>query len=114
MSSKKPYLPNNWEGIKEIPEEYFPSPTFEEVMDKFMHWELPTSVACIIRATDRKTKRITEHRYLKNHAAQAKFNQLLNKGGSDLLVMEQEDIHYVFEATGKPGFYGEHGPGDLL
>ena len=114
MTRKKPYLPNNWEEIKEIPEEFFPSPTFEEVMEWKLDWQLPASVACIIRATDRKTKRITEHRYLKNHAAQKKFNQLRNKGGSDLLVMSQHTIYCDFEVTGEPGAYGDHGPGDVL
>jgi hypothetical protein len=54
MSGKrKPYFDNNWQEYKDAPDDMFHTHTFEEVMSwKVGGWELPSSVCCVIRATD--------------------------------------------------------------
>ena len=52
MTSKKPYLPNNWKKYKDAPEEAFKSLSWEEFHDwRVCSWELPESVCCVIRVT---------------------------------------------------------------
>jgi len=90
---KKPDFPNNWKWFKEAPDEAFPTPSFEEVQQRTLLWDLPESVCCVIRATDPDTKRITEHVYLKASAAESRIQKLLDKEGAEVLVMEHEDIY---------------------
>lgn len=106
--SKKPYLPNNWEYLNQLPSEAFPTPTFEEVMDMSLFWELPSSVKCVIRIMDKKTRKISESSYIKHHAAQAKVNKLMRSNAEiDVLIMEHGEIQHIFSASGDgPGNYG--------
>ena len=81
MSKKKPYFPNNWKKLKDVPEELFENIDFEDFMDwKITEWELPASVACIIRVTNRKTGKIKEHVYSKPKAAINFINKLMTEG----------------------------------
>ena len=95
--SKKQEFPNNWEMFNQAPEEFFPTPTYEEVINRFLHWELPSSVNCVMRITDKRTKKITETAYIRHHAAQARLDKLIASNTDlDVLIMEQEDIHHLF------------------
>ena len=80
--------------FKEAPDEAFPTPTYDEVLEKFLDWDMPESVCCVIRSTDPTTKRITEHVYQKAHAAESRIKKLLNQEGADVLVMQHEDINH--------------------
>ena len=106
--SKKPYLPNNWEYLNLLPAEAFPTPTFSEVMDRSLFWELPSSVTCVIRIMDKKTRKINETSYIKFHAAQAKIDKLMSSTDEiDVLIMEHGEIQHLFSATGDgPGDHG--------
>lgn len=99
---------------KHAPDEAFPTPTFKEVMDKFLDWDLPESVCCIIRVTDTTTNKVKEHVYQKQYAADNRIKSLLDTSGVELLVMEHSDVHYIREIRGEDvdyfGGYGEHEP----
>tara|TARA_R100000781_G_scaffold100343_1_gene63850 strand:+ start:153 stop:476 length:324 start_codon:yes stop_codon:yes gene_type:complete len=81
MAKKKPYYPNNWKKIKNVPAEYFDSLSFEEFMDwRGDNWEIPSSVACIIREENSVTGLITEYTYSKPSAARKRVNQIMDAG----------------------------------
>ena len=64
MSKKKKDFPNNWEAISEAPAEFFDPLPFDDFMSwKIGGWEIPSSIACIIRATHLNTKKVTEYVY---------------------------------------------------
>lgn len=97
MSGKKGYFPNNWQEFKDADESDFIPHTFEEVMSwKVGGWELPSSVCCIIRATNLKTKKVKEYVYQKHHAAQAKVNELINTPDIEFVVADSDSIHYLY------------------
>ena len=83
---KKPYFPNNWKAIKDAPDDAFYNAdmgplTYDDFVDwKITEWELPASVACIIRVTNRKTGKIKEHVYSKPKAAVNFINKLMTEG----------------------------------
>ena len=94
MSGKKPYLPNNWQQWKEVPDEFLYSPTYEEFVDwKLRGWELPSSVCCIIRETTPKGK-IKEHTYQKPYASKNKVRQLM-LNNSEFIVCTDSELQFV-------------------
>lgn len=95
---------------KLAPDEAFPTPTFQEVMDKFLDWDLPESVCCIIRVTNTKNRKVKEYVYQKQHAADNRIKTLLDASGIELLVMEHSDVHYIREYGGEDVDYsGNYG-----
>ena len=79
--TKKKYFPNNWKKIKSVPSEYFDSLSFEEFYDwRVMGWEIPSSIACIIREENSVTGKITEYTYSKPSAAKKRVNQIMDAG----------------------------------
>jgi len=96
MSGKAPYFPNNWKRLKAAPPELFDTHSFEEIMEwKIAAWEIPADVCCIIRATNLKTKKVKEHVYKRQHAAEAKVTQYMNKPTFEFVVCTHDSIHYV-------------------
>ena len=96
MSGKKPYFPNNWKKYKDAPAELFEPHTFLEIVEwKLSAWELPSDVCCMIRATNIKTKKVKEHIYKRQHAAEAKVVEYMNKRTHEFVVCTDESIHYI-------------------
>ena len=94
---KKPYFPNNWKELKNVPAEFFDDLSFEEFMDwKIAGWELPSSVSCIIREKNLSSGKITEHVYQREHAARRKAQSIMNKGESEFYVCSRDAIHYMY------------------
>ena len=94
MNNKKPYLPDNWQQWKEIPDEFLYAPTYGEFCDwKLSGWELPSSVCCIIRETTPKGK-VKEYVYQKRHAADNKIKKLMLKG-SEIVVCTENSLHFI-------------------
>lgn len=95
MSGKK-YYPNNWEEYATAPAEYFDTCSFEEFMSwKVANWELPSSVDCVIRVTDKSSGKVTEHVYQRSSAAENKVRNLLKQPGIEFVVCTHEAIHAV-------------------
>ena len=92
----KSYFPNNWELYSEADDEDFVPHTFDELMQWKVHgWELPASVQCIIRVSDRKTKKVTEHVYQRASAANAKVDKLMKTPGIEFTVIDHEQCHFL-------------------
>ena len=93
--SKKKYYPNNWRAYKEAPDDAFLPHTFDELMDwKVAGWELPSSVCCIIRETDPKTRKVKEHVYSKPHYALQKINTLMDKG-KEFTICDEAQVNQM-------------------
>jgi len=98
MSQKKPYFPNNWKQWKEVPDEFFYSPTYEEFFEaKVGLWELHSSVCCIIRETTAKGK-VKEYAYQRKHAAETKIRRLM-KNGATFTVCTNTEIQHIRPAN---------------
>ena len=98
MSGKKrrSYFPNNWQEYKDADPEMFLTHTFEEIIEwKLRGWELPSSVNCIIRTTDLVTKKVKEHVYRREYAANNKIVQLLKDKTHEFTVVTHDSQHYV-------------------
>ena len=103
MSGKKPYLPNNWQQWKEVPDEFLYAPTFEEFADwKLSGWELPSSICYIIRETTDKGK-IRDHIYQKRYAAENKIKNLI-KSGNEFVVCTEDELHSTPKNTDEPDY----------
>ena len=95
MPKKKPYYHNNWQAYKDADDGMFIDHTYEEFMGwKVAGWELPSTVACIIRETNTKGK-VKEHVYKRHKAAQKKIIKLMDQG-ADFIVADDESIHHMF------------------
>ena len=92
MAKKKPYYPNNWKKIKAVPAEYFDALSVEDFMEwRLYNWEIPSSVACIIREENSVTGLITEYTYSKSSAAKAKVKQLMD-AGHDFVIANEDEV----------------------
>ena len=93
---KKPYFPNNVEAYRGAPSEWFDEIPYDEFMDwKVSGWELPSSVACIIREENLETGKIKEHVYQRVSAAKAKTRAIMREGVSEFTVCAPEAIHFM-------------------
>ena len=91
--SKKKYYPNNYDAFREAPHEWFGSIPFDELMDwKIGGWEIPSSVACMIRETT-KTGKVKEHIYSRKRWANKKIKELLVKGHEFTIAADNELAH---------------------
>ena len=96
MPKKKPYFPNNWKKLKDVPASFFESIEFDEFMDwKIGGYEIPSSVKCIIRETNLSTGKVKEYTYTRYGDAQNKINSIMSKGESEFVVCDEEEIHYL-------------------
>ena len=96
MSGKRSYFPNNWEEYKDAPDDMFEQHTFEEIMTwKIANWELPSSVVCLVRVEDTKTKKVSEHVYQRRTAAEKKIAELMRTPGIEFTVCDHERIHHL-------------------
>jgi hypothetical protein len=93
---KKPYFHNNWSKLKDVPDELFDSIEYDEFMEwKVGGWELPSSVCCIIRETDSKTKKVKEYVYSKPSAAKKRVNTLMDQG-KEFTIADELSIHQMY------------------
>ena len=58
-------------------------------------WELPSSVCCIIRESDPKTKKVKEHVYSKPQSA-IKFCKKLMAQGKEFTIVDEEQIQQMY------------------
>lgn len=100
MSGKKGYFPNNWEHYKEAPDDFFIPHTFQEVMDwKVANWELPSSVACIIRTHDPVKHKVKEYVYQRPKDAQNKIEELCRIPDISIAIVDHQRVHYLVPDT---------------
>ncbi len=99
--NKKPYFHNNWQYYKDADDNFFSlggniHHTFEDIMDwKVGGYELPSSVCCIIRATDPKTKKVKEYVYSKLPYAMRKIEELMDQG-HEFIVCDEDQIQAMY------------------
>jgi hypothetical protein len=97
MSGKKKYFPNNVRRIQNAPDEIFQPLDFEEVMDwRVCSWELPDSVACVIRCDNSETGKITEFTYQQHGSATKKLQALTEDPNNTVTIATQEAVHQLF------------------
>ena len=97
MTKKKPYYPNNWRQYKQSPDKFFKPLPYDEFMNwKIGGWELPSSVSCIIRETNHRTGKVTEHVYNRIGNAENKARAIMEKGESELCIATRDQIHAVY------------------
>ena len=95
--AKKKYFPNNWKAYKDSPDAFFLPLEYDEFMDwKINGWEIPSSVACIIREQDIKTGKVTEHVYSRLSNANKRANKIMKEGKSEFLVCTHDDIGHIY------------------
>tara|TARA_R100000781_G_scaffold25199_1_gene18641 strand:- start:3435 stop:3779 length:345 start_codon:yes stop_codon:yes gene_type:complete len=112
MPKKKPYFPNNWSKLVNVPAHYFDSLTFEEFMDwRIAGWELPSSIDCIIREENLKTGKIKEHVYSRQSAAKKRVMKIMTQCESEFVLASHDSIHHLYpKEIGQPYEEGEYDP----
>ena len=92
----KKYFPNKWRKYKDIPAKNFQALPYDDVMEwKVAGWELPMDVACVIRAKNLKSHKVTEHVYKRMSAAENKIRQYMVYKTHELIVCAEEALYYV-------------------
>tara|TARA_R100000152_G_C6632331_1_gene79529 strand:+ start:55 stop:399 length:345 start_codon:yes stop_codon:yes gene_type:complete len=93
---KKPYYPNNWKAFKDAPSNFFYPIPFDEFMDwKIGGYEIPSSIACIIREHNLKTGKVSEYVYQRPWAAKNKCIEIMDIGESEFIVCDENQIHHM-------------------
>ena len=95
--SKKKYYPNNWNVIKSAPDALFPECDYEEFMDwKVAGWEMPSSIAAIIRTQHLETGKVKEYVYQMPSFARKKVKKLIDQSECDITVCTHDAIHFIY------------------
>lgn len=89
------YFPNNWQAIKDADPAYFPSLPFQQFIEWKEQYQLPSSVYCLIREINPKSKKVTEHTFTTERAAKRKFLKLMDQG-AEFLVCHHGAIEQLY------------------
>tara|TARA_R100001082_G_scaffold107621_2_gene81745 strand:- start:347 stop:697 length:351 start_codon:yes stop_codon:yes gene_type:complete len=96
MTKKQPYYPNNWKQYKDSPDKFFFQIPFDEFMDwKIAGWEMPSSVACMIRETNTRTGKVKEYIYQSQRAAENRARKIMDRGESEFVVCTHDSVHHM-------------------
>tara|TARA_Y100001951_G_C11109385_1_gene166587 strand:- start:90 stop:422 length:333 start_codon:yes stop_codon:yes gene_type:complete len=96
MKNKKKYFPNNWKAYKDAHHSFFIPIPYDEFMDwKIAGWEMPSSVVCMIRETNKRTGKVKEYVYQREHAAKNKAREIMDIGESEFIVCTPHEIHHM-------------------
>ena len=89
-------FPNNWAKYAAAPASLFQSITWEEFHDwKLCSWDLPDSVACIVRCENKDTGKIKEWSYQQGHAAERRIFKLMEDPSNVVTVCDDQEIHLI-------------------
>ena len=90
------YYPHNWDAINDAPEEFFDQVSYEDFMLwKLNGWEIPSSVACIMRAEHKDTGQIKEHVYKSPKHAVKRLLGYMNTNEYEVTVCNHDSISIV-------------------
>jgi hypothetical protein len=96
MTKKKGYYPNNWQAYKDTPDSFFLPLDVDEFFDwKVCGWELPSSVACIIREHNQVTGKVKEYTYSRAGDAKNKCRAIMDMGESEFTVVTPDAVHFM-------------------
>ena len=96
MASKKPYFDNNWEEYYNAPAEAFIELSYEDFFDhRVANWELPSSVKCIMRISNSKTKKVEEKIYRRVADVQRKLSELIKDPDLEITLCDHNSIHHL-------------------
>ena len=96
MTNKKRYYPNKLKQLRAVPAEMFEPIEYDDLMDwKIAGYEIPSSVACIIREHNLKTGSINEYVYQQPSAAKNKCLEIMDVGESEFIVCDHDQIHHM-------------------
>ena len=100
MAKKKKDFPNNFEAYRAAPSKFFEPIPFDEFMDwKMLGWEIPSSVAAIVREQDLKTGEVKEYVYNTLSGANKRCKRIMKESKSEFLVCTHDDIAHMFPTT---------------
>ena len=93
---KNKYYPNSWQEYKDSDDDFFYDHEFEDFMNWKVHgWQLPSSVCCIIRETDTKTKKVKEYVYSKPKYAVKKIHKLMD-AGKEFSICDHSQVQQMY------------------
>lgn len=109
MASKK-YYPNNWQAVRDIPDDIFEPTDYEIVIDYLVdHWDINSSVDTILRATNIKTKAVKEYTYIRPSNAKKRLEKLCKTKNYEIIVMRANEMYTIFpNMERKDEFTGTH------
>ena len=97
MPKKKPYFPNNWKMIKDSPPKWFGTLDYDEFMDwKIAGWEIPSSVAAIIREQDLESGKVKEYVYSTIAGANKRALKIMKNSKSEFTVATHDDLAHMY------------------
>ena len=97
MSGKKKakYFPNNVRALQQVPAEHFEPCTFKDFVEwRLCSWEMPDSVACIIRE-ERQDGTIREHVYQKGAYAKKKLIEIVANRNVAILA-DHDSVNIIY------------------
>lgn len=85
---------NEWDEINEIPDEFFSTPPFAEVIADASSWILPSPYCAVVRSWNKKQGKLKEYVYRSATSAAKKVKQL-EAEGLDITILTNEVIATV-------------------
>ena len=86
---------NNWQYYKDLNDEYFGTPTYQEVMLDSALWQIASSHTCVLRVENKRTGLIKEYSYKTDFGAANKIIELADDYENVITVADNETIHLL-------------------
>ena len=90
MARKDPF-PNDWEEVHGLSDSDLETHAFIDILQESVVWELPDPYCCVVRAYNRKDKKIKEYAYKREVIAHQKITELAEQG-IEVLVLTQQYV----------------------
>ena len=105
---KKPYFPNHLPALLAAPASIFEPLEFDCLMDwKIGGYQLPASIACVIRVRDLKKDKTKEYIYRRTQPAKNFVRKLLKSGDYEFTIANHEAVHFFSTRPNSPEYHDE-------
>ena len=97
MTKKNRYFPNKCAKLRAVPAEMFEPIEFDEFMDwKIAGWEIPSSVAAIIREQDLESGKVKEYVYSTIAGANKRALKIMKNSKAEFTVCTHDDLAHMY------------------
>ena len=92
---KKKYFPNNWQAVKDSPDQYFLPMPYDQLEDwKIYGYELPSSVYSIVRTKNKDTGKIKEYSYNTEYGTKQRMKRAM-KSNEEIYICTMEGMYHL-------------------
>ena len=109
---KRKYYPNNWQAIKDTPDQFFISMPYDQFEDwRVFGYELPDSVYSLVRTKDEETGKVEEFYYNTERGTRQRMKRAM-KDNKELYICTNVGMYHL-KPDQLPEIFNDNEPKDI-